>query len=600
MNFGQRPVTEWRALAGRWRQLAKGPLAQIGARYVQFIPLVMVLGLVASVLEGAGIGLLIPLVALLLTDSMSQGIPGPIRSIAQTTASLDAEARVLVLGAAVLGLIAFKAVVQAANGALIASIEGRIGRDLRNALSAKILSLDFTFFMRNESNRLAHIISTDGWFVMEAGRWMLSLIPAATGLAVFSVLLAWFDWRLFLIVLASAAAIQALLYMFEKRQRTLSDEVTASDLVMWNRMLGIVNSMRAIRVFGQQEREQERFAGTTERVRRAVYASQRLTAFVTPSIDLLVAALFVLILLTAYGMGIALPTITAFLVLLSRAQPHAYAISQARLGIASVQASIREVEWLLGQEVPPERYAGAVPPAAGQPVRFERVSYSYPDGTVALSDVTFALRPGIATALIGRSGAGKTTLVNLLCRLIEPSSGEIRIGERRLAEIDARAWRERVGIAGQDIDLVGGTVAQNIAYGRPGATMQEIEEAAAVAGASGFVEFLPNGYDTDVGHDGLKLSGGQRQRIGLARALLRRPDLLILDEATSAVDALSEREIIKLLAEHRHFRTALVISHRKSTLLACQEGIVLDHGRVLETGPLAGLAYFQAMAGDDD
>jgi len=153
-------------------------------------------------------------------------------------------------------------------------------------------------------------------------------------------------------------------------------------------------------------------------------------------------------------------------------------------------------------------------------------------------------------------------------------------------------------VAGQDVMLIDGSVADNIAYGRPGASRGEIEDAATVAGAAGFIAALPGGYDASVGYEGLNLSGGQRQRIGLARALLRKPDLLILDEATNAVDALSETEIMRLLAEHRHFRTALVISHRHSTLSACANGVVVEHGRVVEAGPLATLAYYRNMTGE--
>jgi len=162
------------------------------------------------------------------------------------------------------------------------------------------------------------------------------------------------------------------------------------------------------------------------------------------------------------------------------------------------------------------------------------------------------------------------------------------------------ARRRKIAIAGQDAELVAGTVAENIAYGRPDASVADIEAVARAAGADSFIAALPQGYDTPVGPDGLGLSGGQRQRIGVARALLLNPDLLIFDEATSAVDALSDREIVKLATEHRHFRTLLIVSHRKTTVAACELGIVLSDGRVAEAGRLADLAYFQRMAGAGD
>jgi subfamily B ATP-binding cassette protein MsbA len=189
--------------------------------------------------------------------------------------------------------------------------------------------------------------------------------------------------------------------------------------------------------------------------------------------------------------------------------------------------------------------------------------------------------------------------VNLLCRLIDPQAGEIRLGESPVAAFDGTAWRCRVAVAGQDNELVGGTIAENIAYGRPDAARAEIEAVAREAGAANFIAELPEGYETLVGHNGLGLSGGQRQRIGVARALLMNPDLLIFDEATSAVDALSDMEIVKLATEHRHFRTLLIVSHRKTTVAACKQGIVLSNGRVTEAGPLPTLQYFRTMAGPD-
>jgi subfamily B ATP-binding cassette protein MsbA len=232
-----------------------------------------------------------------------------------------------------------------------------------------------------------------------------------------------------------------------------------------------------------------------------------------------------------------------------------------------------------------------------RPISFENVSFVYPNGSSGLDSVTLTIEPGIATALIGQSGSGKTTLVNLLCRLFEPQSGQIRLGADSISQYDVAGWRKHIAVAGQDTDLVTGTVAENIAYGRPDAHFEEIEAVARAVGADTFIDALPQGYDTLVGPQGLNLSGGQRQRIGVARALLLNPDLLILDEAVSAVDALSDLEIVRLASEHRFFRTLLIISHRKTTISACERGIVLNDGRVTEAGRLEDLAYFRSMAG---
>lgn len=576
----------------------KRPLSPIIRRAAPFLPLIVTLGLLASLLEGAGIGLFIPFLALLMSDSLPEGVPRPIAALAALIGGGDPNTRILLLGSAIFFLILLKSAVQSANDCLAAHVEGRIGRDLRNAMSDRLLSVDYPFFLRERPARLTRILSTDSWLGLEAVHAVLVLIPAAAGLLVFSVLLAWLNLGLFLVVLLGGCAMQALLYLAERRQQRLSSAFTATSHRLWERFLTLVEAPRVIRLFGQRERERQRTAAATDDLRRAVLATNYHTAVVHPFVDAAIALLLIVVIVAGYSSGMSVPAIAAFVLLLTRAQPHAKTISRARLGIASVHGAVKEVEWLLSQ--PPSKPAPAREGGhrrLDRPISFEDVSYTYPNGARALSGASFTIEPGLPTALIGKSGSGKTTLVNLLCRLIEPQSGEIRLGGEPASNVNVDSWRERIAVAGQDSGLVTGTIAENIAYARPDASAAEIADAARAAGADGFIAALPNGYDTAVGPDGLNLSGGQRQRVGLARAVLRNPDLLILDEATNAVDALTEAEIMALVAEHRFFRTILIISHRKTTLAACRRGIVLDNGSVCEAGPLADLAYFATMAG---
>jgi subfamily B ATP-binding cassette protein MsbA len=576
----------------------KAPLADIRRRILPSVPLVAILGLLASLLEGAGIGLFVPLLALMLDNASSSSIPEPLRSFAASLGGAGLREQTALIGAAIVGLIILKNVVQALNECLLVSIRARIGRDIRNGLARSLLSVDYSFFLKHDKTRLTRIISTDSWFVVQAAGSALTIIPAVTALLVFSVLLALLSLKLFLLVLVGAALVQGTVYLFERRQQGLSHKFTKSSQLLWYRQLTMLQAPRVIRLFGQQKREEERAAAAIERLWHNLRGTGYLNAVVHPAVDALIALLFVSLLLIAYWSGMSIPAITAFLLLLTRAQPHARAISRARLGLASFEDSIREVDWLISQGTPA---LNPQEPAAGlylnSPITFETVSYAYPKGSKAIDDVTLTIEPGMATALLGESGSGKTTLVNLLCRLIEPQSGTIRLGGKDIAGIDPEVWRRRIAVAGQDSDLVSGTVAENIAYGRPDASQAEIETVARAAGAHHFIAALPQGYDTAVEGQGLNLSGGQRQRIGVARALLLNPDLLIFDEATNAVDALSDLEIVKLATEHRHFRTLLIVSHRKSTIAACDRGIVLGDGRVMEAGPLRELVYFQGMAG---
>lgn len=577
----------------------KSPLPDIRRRILRFVPLVAALGLLASLLEGAGIGLLVPLLGLMLDNNASTSMSGPLRAAATLFNGVSLQERTILFGAAIIGLILLKNVVQALNECLLVSIRARIGGDLQNGLAKSLLAVDYPFFLEQEMAHLTRIVSTDSWFVVEAVDSALALIPAVTALLVFSVLLALLNFKLFLLILVGGAVVQGTVFLFERRQQRLSYQFTASSQLLWQCHLTLLQAPRTIRLFGQQQREQQRAAAAIERVWQSLRAAGYLKAIINPTVDVLLALVFLTLLLVGYWSGMSIPAITAFLLLLTRAQPHAKTISRARLGIATYEGSLREVDWLLSQG------ASATTPSGPRedlrldcPIAFDRVSFAYPNGSRALDQVTLTIEPGTTTALIGESGSGKTTLVNLLCRLVEPQSGEIRLGDEPVETIDPASWRRRIAVAGQDSDLVNGTVSENIAYGRPDATAAEIHAVARSAGADGFIAALPQGYDTPVGFQGINLSGGQRQRIGVARALLLNPDLLIFDEATSAMDALSDMEIVKLAIEHRHFRSLLIISHRKTTIAACQHGLVVQDGKVIEAGPLSDLAYFHGMAGE--
>ncbi len=502
----------------------------------------------------------------------------------------------LIIGGAIVALIAFKGIVQFANAALIAWIDTRVFHQVRTALAKKVVTLDYPFFLIHDQARLVKIVTTDTWYGLEVVRCGFQLLTGAAAVTVFGALMLWLDWQLFLTVVVAIVAIRVLQNRLEGRVSRLGETFTREYETLTARMLAVVSAYRPIRIFQQQDNELARFTQASDRVRRALELIERWSALARPLVEVLLSVLFVVLIVFSYRTGWSIAIVPTFLILLYRVQPQLATINSARLQIAAVGGSLRQIEWLLAQAGPTRIEMPVTPvPAIDRPIVFNSVTYGYPNGTVGLTNATFEIRPGRVTALIGRSGAGKSTVVSLLCRLLEPQAGTIRHGETPLAVVARESWLARIALAGQDVDLVGGTVAFNIAYGRPDASHEEIEDAARAANAHEFILGLPKGYQTLVGDDGLRLSGGQRQRIGLARALLRRPDLLILDEAMSAVDAISESEIMRLLSSRQHFRTALVISHRRSTLMACEQGIVLEEGRVREQGPLARLAYSQGM-----
>jgi ATP-binding cassette subfamily B protein len=224
-------------------------------------------------------------------------------------------------------------------------------------------------------------------------------------------------------------------------------------------------------------------------------------------------------------------------------------------------------------------------------VRFDAVSFRYPSRpeVQVLDGVTLDVQPGERVALVGPSGAGKSTLVALLLRFYDPEKGRVLIDERDARHYDLHELRSQMATVPQDVLLFGGTIAENIAYGRPGASQAEVEAAAREANAHDFIAAFPEGYRTRVGERGVQLSGGQRQRVAIARAILRDPAILLLDEATSSLDSESERLVLEALDRLMQGRTAIIIAHRLSTVRGADRIFVLKDGRVIEAGTHAEL-----------
>ena len=327
------------------------------------------------------------------------------------------------------------------------------------------------------------------------------------------------------------------------------------------------------------------FETSSDEVRRAILKSERISGTQGPLLEAVHGVLLVTVLLAAIFTGTSLPVLATFLVLMNRVQPHLRTLEGTSAAFAAATAHLEEVEWLLDASNKAPAPVGVVPyTGLRDHIVFEKVTHDYGTRNApTLTDVSFVLRRGRATALLGESGSGKSTIINLLCRLLEPTSGTIRVDGKPLHDLQVADWLSSVAIAGQDIELIDGTIAENLAYGRPETSRDEIEEAVRAAHAD-FVRDLPLGLDTPIGPGGLGLSGGQRQRIGLARALVRKPELLILDEATNALDYATEQGIFRVLEELRGAMTMLVVSHKADALAFCDDALCTSSGQAGQCG----------------
>nr|WP_167434426.1 ABC transporter ATP-binding protein [Mesorhizobium helmanticense] len=566
----------------------------LGKRQLRLLPAVVVLGLVSAALEGFGIGLIIPLLGIIMGQGDQAGMAGFSAVFQHVGSDLSERERLIVISVAILGSIVLKNVFAFANTLLTTFIYGKASHAIRSALSERLLRVGYPFFLQQSPGRLLNIISNESWRASDAIQIMLAAIVSASAAIILLIFLLLLSWQMTLLVTLGLALVQIAHAMLSANLKAPSRSVASRNSNLASQMLHLVHAGRLIRIFGQEEREKAVFDKASDGVRRAAFVLLTRQGALPPLTEVLHAMLFLAVVIGAWFAGVSFPLIVAFVILLYRLQPHMRALQMSWSQLQGLSGSLEEVQWMLDPSDKPEPPQGSGPfHGLHQGISFDDVTFTY-SGTdqraVVLHAATFDIRSGRSTALIGRSGAGKTTIVNLLCRFVEPDAGRILVDGSPLHQIDPSQWRKQIALASQELELVDGSIFENIIYGQETASAADAERAARLAEAHEFIEHLPQGYKTVVGYRGINLSAGQRQRIALARALVRDPDILILDEATNAVDGLSEAAIVETLKSRAGRRTTIVISHHHSTISFCDDVVILSGGRVKKQAPFAALA----------
>ncbi len=382
-------------------------------------------------------------------------------------------------------------------------------------------------------------------------------------------------------------------YWFQGRleRRYLAVRAEAAEL---NGLVGNnLGGLTTIRAFGREEHEAIRVEGGSARYREANRRAIRLSSAITPVIRMAIMAGFIATLvvgghLTLRG-ELAVGAYSVFVFLTQRLLWPLTRLAQVTDMYNRSMASARRAFALL--DTPLAHAAGTAPlgDAAHGDVRFEGVEFAYADGPPVLRGLTLTAAAGRTTALVGTTGAGKSTVMKLLLKFYRATGGAITLGGRALDDLDDAAVRAAIGYVGQDVFLIDGTIADNIRYGRLDATDDEVRQAAAAAEADTFLDALPDGFASELGERGARLSGGQQQRVAIARALLKDAPVLLLDEATSALDAQSERAVQTALEHLMEGRTTLVVAHRLATVLRADRIVVIDAGRIVAEGTHAQL-----------
>jgi len=477
---------------------------------------------------------------------------------------------------------------------LMTDVGQRVVRDIRNRLFRHILDQSAAFFARRTTGQLMSRITNDVNQVQQVvSETIGDLIREGLTAVGWIVAMFYYDWKLALVAMTGAPLVVYPLVRLGQRVRR-STRRSQEELEHLSHLTAeAFTGHRIVKAFGAEQHEAERFAGASHRLYRTNLKVTSTLSVLPPIMEFLGGVAIVALLwygqrrISASDSGMTPGAFLAFIFAAFMLYTPVKRLSRVNANIQqSIAAASRIFEVLdTHSEVVERPNARALTPLV-HGIEFQGVSFAYDDGAgrPVLRNVTFGAKAGQVIALVGLSGAGKTTLVNLLPRFYDVTGGSIEIDGVDIRDVTLKSLRQQIGIVTQETVLFDDTIANNIAYGLPGTTPEALEEAARAAHAHEFIMTLPDKYQTRIGERGQRLSGGQRQRLAIARALLKNSPILILDEATSSLDAESELLVQDALANLMRNRTAFVIAHRLSTVRRADAIVALERGRIAEIG----------------
>lgn len=575
--------------AGKARRMAFSELShllKIMPQPAWATPALVILGLLSSLAETLGITLILLFFYTATgqrdTAELTGGLLGD--ALRQATAWFGSSAKVAV---GIMVLIVARGLLAFAYSVLGAGVSERISETARNLIHKQYLSVSYPFIRRHEQAQLMEILGTEAWFVAGAYGSLTRLIVNCCSIFVFGTFLFALSWQITLVAIAGSLLISVIIRRLSEQARTLGERVKQVHRQLGEQILMTLEGLRTIRAYGMEDSHQQRFVRFSSEARYTSTAMTRLSAMLHPLMEVGYLGILCVIIATAGLWGSTFATTLAAVALLYRLQPHVRELEGNLLYLAQIQPQLSSVRRMLetgDKDYPCLGYRPISLITKG--IRFQNVTFRYqPDAAPAVADVSFEIPAGVTTALVGVSGAGKTTIVNLLLRLYQPSSGTIFVDDVPMEEIFRSDWLSLLAVAGQDVDLIEGTVMENIRMADSNAKEESVLAASRTAGVSEFIEALPEGYKSWIGQQGMRFSGGQRQRIGLARAVLRDPQFLMLDEAMNAIDRGLEDRIRRAIDDRFVGRTILIITHRLETVLNAHHVICVENGRVTAEGP---------------
>ena len=496
---------------------------------------------------------------------------------------------------AVLAIAALDAIASYAEKYLTTSVGQWISYDLRRGVYSHIQKLSLAFHDQERTGDLISRVTNDIDAIQSfITQGLLGILINLINLLGMVAVMFYLDWRFTLIALSVAPVLFAVVYSYTRRIKKASRAVRKKEGEITSVVEEVLSSIRVVKAFAREDYEVRRLEEESLEGVELALRARGLKAKLTPIVDVIVAVGSCLVLwfgarLVLSG-SLSAGSMVVFILYLGKMYKPMQELSKMTDTYSKAAVGYERIREVLDtdKEVKDYRRAILAPRFRGS-IEFDHVSFNYVPDTPILEDVSFTIEPGQLAALVGPTGAGKTSIISLIARFYDPLSGTVKIDGTDIRRFRQKSLRQQLSFVLQETMLFHASVWQNIAYGKPEASQQEIMRAAELANAREFIEKLPQGYDTILGERGMTLSGGQRQRIAIARAVIRDTPILIMDEPTSGLDAGSEKLVFEALDRLIRNKTAIVIAHRLSTIRSADVIFVIQDGRIVQRGKHAEL-----------
>jgi subfamily B ATP-binding cassette protein MsbA len=461
---------------------------------------------------------------------------------------------------------------------------------LRKQIFEQLQSFRLTFFSSTRSGELINTITTEIERIKQAFGGFAFLLTSSLTALVYVISMFLISWQLTIISVLLFTLLAVGLSTLNGRVREASFGVTIASGQFTSTAMEFINGIRTVQAFATQDFERKRFYGASAKIVTSNSKAILAWALVKPLAEGLATTVLISMIILAFTVFVTngtlqVASLLTFFFVLFRLVPSLQAVNNVLAQLSTLHGSTDNIKELLRTDNKPYFQNGETEfLGLKRTIEFVSVDFGYDTSNLVLHDITLTIERGKMTALVGGSGAGKTTLADLIPRFYDPTQGQVLIDQIPLQDLEINSLRRKMAVVSQDTFIFNNSVRQNIAYGTENATEAEILEVARLANAWEFIQEMSEGLDTQLGDRGVRLSGGQRQRIAIARALLRNPEILILDEATSALDSVSERLIQESLEKLAVGRTVIAIAHRLSTITRADKVVVLEQGRIVEQG----------------